>query len=1049
MLKCYTKKCFTGIIFIMLLWATTGYAAIQDTTARAGKQPAMVTGMVVDENNRPLNGVTIQVKDKTTIAITDPSGRFGLVGDAGDVLEFSYPNHYVSDVTLNSNTDSLHVRMLDRFLQTRDKVDVLYGTTNTESMLGSVSTIYTNQVTTTPASLYVYALPGQLAGLYTQQGSGFTSANNSNPLSQGIFSSPIIVTAHGNVPTDNTEIGITVRGQSVTTIIDGIQQNISSIDPESIESISILKDALSTILLGINSSKPILLVTTKKAEIGPPRITFTSEAGIQQSLGLPQDQLSAYQWAYLFNEATENDGGNAVYTTADLAAYKNHTDPYGHPDVNWQKLLLDNYSPLLSDKLNVSGGTETARYTVALDYLDQGGIFKESPSIDYSTNNNLSRYSLNSNVSINVTKNLSVDLQLYGRVEQINEPGAGYSPILSGILNTPNNAYPVYNPDGSFGASNVGNAFNNNLLSMAQYSGYILTKVHDVLANLDLTYKLDGVTKGLSFKGKANTAIESQVEIDRSFRNNAFGYVLGADSTVRYNSEGQASSISNAFSSTLSARYSFEQASFDYARQFGKSSISAQAFYDTRSLALSYDLTAVSNNRAIQGAYNYDGKYFIEGIANYSGYNRYPPGHQNGLFYAGGLGWQMGKENFIKDAIDWINSWKWRASFGQTGNNNVGYYTYEETYNSGANSYPTGISRSTGLGNGYAENTPIADPNVTWEKAHKFDFGTDISLLQNHLQITADYYHEEYYDLLAVRGASIALLGTSYPSENIATNLYTGGEFEATYQNHLDNFNYFITGNAAISASKRVYFDEEPQKYPWNAHTGLPVSAIFGYKAIGFYTVQDVQNKAASIAGYTPKPGDIKYADLNGDGVIDQYDQTAIGGLKPLVFYGTTLGFNYKGLSFSVIFEGVFNRQINISNNVTNGLQGVNAFIFLPLPPAGQGYQNILNRWTPETAATATYPRLSIDNTNTILQTSTFFLKNGDYVRLKNAEIGYTLPASLSAKLRLSAIRVFVDGENLYTIAGYKGFAGMDPEVNQPGAYPIQRVINAGLTIKL
>jgi TonB-linked SusC/RagA family outer membrane protein len=1051
---CYSKKCFTGIIILMLILAKTSYAAIQDTTARAVKTAELVNGTVVDENNRPINGATVSVKGKTTSVQTNISGYFELAAMPGDVLVFTYTNHYVSEIEVKTSADKLTVRLLDRYLQTRNQVDVLYGSVNTESQLASVATIYTNQITTTPATLYVYALPGQLAGLYTQQSSGFTTPNNTNPLGSFFGNYTLIsntASGHATEPSDNTEMALEVRGngQGVTTVIDGVQEDISSIDPESIESISVLKDALSTILLGINSSKPILLVTTRKAEIGAPRITFTTETAIQQSLGMPTDQVTAYQWAYLYNEALQNAGLPVAYSTADLNAYKNHTDPYGHPDVDWNKLLLNDYSPLTSDKLNVSGGTDVARYTISLDYLDQGGIFKEAPSVDYSTDNNLSRYTLNSTIDVSVNKNLSIALQLYGKVEEITEPGTGYNSILSGIETTPNNAYPVYNPDGSFGGSSLGSPFTNNLLSMAQYSGYQLTKIHDVLSNLDVNYKLDGITKGLSFKAKANVVIESQVLIDRSFQNNAYSY-LKTDSTITYNAVGSTTSESNAFSSSLSSRISFEQASLNYDKQFGKNTINAQAFYDTRSLSLSYDLPAVTVDRAVKGSYNYDGKYFAEGALNYSGFNQFPPGHQNGFFYAGGLGWQMGKEDFMKD-IDWLTSWKWRATFGQTGNNSdAGYYTYKQAYTSGGSGYAFGIGHP-GTAGGYEEITPIANPNESWERAHKLDIGADISFFENHLQLTADYYHELYYDLLGQRGASIALLGTTYPLENIDRTLYTGEELSITYQNHIDNLNYFITANGSIAHSKLVYFDEETPKYPWNAHTGLPLTAIFGYKAEGYYTAQDFANghTPAAINGYTPQPGDIKYADLNGDGVIDQYDQTAIGGLKPLVYYGISMGANYKGFSVSIIIQGVFNRQIDINNAIFNGFQGANSFDgVIPVAPWGQAYQNVLNRWTPETAATAAFPRLILGDTNTE-QTSSYDIKSGDYVRLKNAEIGYTLPLAFSKKLKLSGIRVFVNGENLFTIAGYQGFPGMDPEVNGVGAYPIQRVVNAGLTVKL
>lgn len=1049
MLHCYSKKCFTGIIIIlMLILAKSSYAAIQkDTTAKkATNPPGLITGKVVDEDNRALKGVKIVINGRGDSLKTDLAGHFSVIAKTGDKLEFTYPNHYVNDVTINNAADTLSVRLLDHYLKSPETIDVLYGTINKANELGSISTIYNNQITTTPGPTYIYALPGQLAGLYTQQTSGFTSAQNVAILQHFLTSTAVnYAPAHNIIPSDNTEFTLTSRGQFVTTVIDGIQQNIAAIDPSSIESISILKDALSTILLGINSSKPVLLITTKKPDLGDPRITFTTEAGVQQSLGLPSDPLPAYQWAYLYNEALQNDGKPAFYTNADIEAYRNHTDPYGHPDVNWSKLLLKTYSPLITDKLNVSGGTETARYYVSLGYLDQGGIFNEAPGLDYSTNNNISRYTLNSNISVDVTKNLNVDLQMYGRVQQMFEPGSGYASILTNIFTTPNNAYPVYNPDGSFGGSSTISNFTNNLLSQAQYSGYTQTNIKDVLVNLDLNYKLNGVTQGLSFKAKGNLAIESQVYITRNQQNNAYGYAI-VDSAVKLSPVGTTTPLTNVFATELSARYSFAQAALNYDRQFGKNRFGGQLLYDTKSSVVSYDLASVTTDKALKVNYGYDDKYLFEGAINNSSYNRYTPGHQSGWFYAAGLGWQMGKEDFMKN-IKWIDSWKWRLTYGKTGDNsNAGYYTYKQTFTSGGG-YPQGLNY--GSGSGYQEVTPIADPSLSWANADKLDFGTDISLLHDHLQIEADYYHEKYYNLVTTRGATIELLGTTYPQENIGINLYKGGELTLTYKNNIDNFNYFITGNGSLVSSKVLYFDEQPPKYPWNAHTGLPVTAIYGYKNVGFYTVDDVAKHVATIAGYSAQPGDLKYADLNGDGVIDQYDQTAIGGLKPLVFYGGTIGFNYKGLSFSMILQGVFNRQVSVDNSYDAPFQGLGS---LGTGASGQAYANAVGRWTPETASTATLPRLSIvqDEANgNNVQMSSFYVKSGDYFRVKNAELGYELPLRWAKSLRLSGIRVFVNGENLFTVAGYRGYPGYDPEVNTVGAYPIQRVINAGLTVKL
>jgi len=1049
MLNCYSKKCFTGIIILMLILVKTGYAATRDTTVTPGnKNTDWITGTVVNQDGNTITGATVSVKGNTNAVKTDENGHFEISAPQGTVLEFKAANYDVDQVTVG-DTKKLNVRLTGTYLTKSDNIDVLYGSQSTESVLGAISTIYTNQLTTTPASLYVYALPGQLPGLYTQQTSGFTSFKTS-PLSVASFGSNFVQsTSQNNQYSDNSEITLNLRGQTPITVIDGVQREISSIDPESIESVSVLKDALSSILLGINSSRGVLLVTTKKAEAGKTTIGFTTEYGLQQSLGLPTP-LPAYQWAYLYNEALTNGGAAPLYTAADFNAYKNHTDPTGHPDVDWFNTILRKTSPIQSDKLNVTGGNEVAKYSIGLSYFDQSGIFNESPTSGYSTNNNLDRYIINSDVSVQVNKNLNVNLQLFGRVQQTTEPGgtnsdgSGIPAILQTLYGTPNNAYPVYNPNGSFGGSTLGGLYSNNLLAMSEYSGYIQDNTDDILANLDLNYDLSSLTKGLTLKLTGNLSYQSENVLNRSLTNSAYSY---SPIDSNYTVVGATAAQQNAFATVFTTRQTYAQAALNYNRQFGKSGVTALLMYDTKSLISNYDLPAVQTDRALKVSYNYDAKYFIEGAVNSSGYNRYTPGHQFGLFYAGGLGWQMGKEDFIKDNFDWISSWKWRGTYGKTGNANIdqySYYGYTQTYStSNINwAYYTGTGRNEQFT--YYENT-IANPYLSWEIGNKFDFGTDISLFKDHLQITGDYYHDKYSDLLQIRGSDVALLGVPYPYENIGINQYTGFEFSATYQNNLDKFNYFITGNISTQASKVIYNDEETPLYPWLKKTGLPVTAIYGYVADGFYQNAAEAAKGAVYGSYTPKAGDIKLEDLNGDGQINQFDIAPIGGLKPLVFYGGTLGFNYDGFSFSVILQGVFNRQINIDNNVTNSFSGLGGF---GTAPQGQAYIGASSRWTPETAGVAQLPEVSFANValngyNTL--TSSFYERNGDYIRLKNAEIGYTLPDTWSSRIRVSSIRVFADGENLLTLAGY---AGQDPEVS-PDNYPIQRVFNLGISIKL
>jgi len=1031
MANCYLNKYFTVLVILMLALVQTGYSMQQDTTAKGSAGPGMVGGVVLDEFAKPLAGVKIAVRGKADTAISYTNGKFAIKAAPGNSLIFTYPNYNVREVTIK-NTGNLTVLLIDRYINAPSKINVLYGTADVSKSLGAIATVYTNQLTTTPATLYTYALPGQLAGLYTRQGSGFAIPQTSLQ-TRGDFVGNVVL--HNNyIADDNTEFDLTLRGQKPITVIDGVQREISSLDPESIESVSVLKDGLSSILLGVNSSRGVLLITTKRPKAGPPRISFTSQYGVQTPLGLPTP-LSAYQHAYLYNEALQNDGKPALYTAADFAAYRDHTDPLRHPDVNWFNTLLRDNSPMTSYKLNVNGGSDIARYSVSLNYLDQQGMFKTAPSSLYNTNNDLNRYIINSDVTVNVTPKFVVDLQMFGRIQQSTQPGPGYARILSDLFNTPNNAYPIYNPDGSFAGTTT---YTTNLLSQSQFSGYQRTSSNDVLANLDLNYDMSSVTPGLSGKAMGNISLQSQSLLSRALQNNV--YAIRADDA--YAAVGSSAAQVNNYNNVSSARNSYFQLALNYDRQFGRHNFTGKLMYDTRAVNLNFDLTGVTTNEAFKVGYNLDGKYFLEGAINRSGYNRYPPNKQFGIFYAGGIGWQMAKEDFIKDNLSWINSWKWRATYGRTGNGNVdaaGYYNFKQTYSaSNGYSYSTGTSRGDVQGV-FAD--ALANPFIQWEKADKIDIGADIAMFNNHLNITADYYHDRYKDLLQIRGRSIALLGTPYPLENIGVILNKGAELTLTYQNNISSFNYFISANGSLQSSKTIYNDETPSPFPWTLRTGTSPGSLYGYVAEGFFKDAADAAGSATTTGYIAQAGDVKYKDLNNDGVINQFDQTTIGNNKPLAYYGASLGFSYKGFSLSFIIQGVENRQFFYNTGLLNSFQGVGPF---GVNYSGQAYESITGRWTPETAATATLPRLSLANVNNT-QNSTLYVRSGDYIRLKNAEIGYNLPHEWLRRLRLSGIRIFANGENLVTFYGYKG---IDPEV-YGYAYPIQRVLNAGVTIKL
>ncbi|MES1249030.1 MAG: TonB-dependent receptor, partial [Chitinophaga rupis] len=328
-----------------------------------------------------------------------------------------------------------------------------------------------------------------------------------------------------------------------------------------------------------------------------------------------------------------------------------------------------------------------------------------------------------------------------------------------------------------------------------------------------------------------------------------------------YSRYGSTLDQSNTFALTNSAQYWYLQTALGYDRDFGKHSIGGKIFYDRYESIFNYDLPATNQNMAASVTYSYGKKYFAEATINRSGDDRYPPGKQFGWFYAGGLGWDMAKEDFIahNNSLGWINKIKWRVTYGRTGNDNVGYFTWRESYTTSGASVPIyqfGTGRNAVVG---AQQNVLANPNISWEKGDKLNAGVDLSLFRDHFQLTAEYYNNKYSDLLQVRGKQSTMIGINYPAENIGINRYTGLEFTATYQGNYKSFNYFLTGNLTLEKTKVLYMDEIQQTYAWNKRTGQPVGMLFGYKVDGFIQSQQEAQTSATFAGYTMQPGDLKY----------------------------------------------------------------------------------------------------------------------------------------------------------------------------------------------
>ena len=907
--------------------------------------------------------------------------------------------------------------------------------------LGASSTVYTNDLIKYQSATILTGLQGRLKGLNVSPFRGMqllrTDANTKSDIVGAIPN------VGGGIYGDNSEFLISARGQSPVAIVDGVERDLYSIDPEAIESVTIQKDALSNMFLGMRSSRGALIITTKNPDAkGGFHLSLTGKFGISSALKSGPNPLSAYQYAYLLNEALLNDGKSPLYTYDDFEAYRNGTSPYLHPDVNWKDAIMNNSTTSQAYNLNVTGGGRVAQYFVSLGYYSENGLFKTSDANSYNTNFKYNRYLITSKVNINVTDEFKVSMSLMGRIEEGNQPGGisgtGYSDLLSNVWQTPNNAYPVLNPNGTYG----GNAsYTQNLYAQTTGSGYISSNTRDVVGTINLKYDFDKLVRGLSVGATGNISSQVRNAIVRTKQAQVFQYSITQQGNEAYDKYGDVSSQTNSYRSVSTYQYMYGKMYVDWERQFGMHGVKASLWGDTRTILNNYDLPMILSNIGQKVEYNYDNKYFAQAAVTESYYNRYDNGRRWGTFWAVGLGWDISKEKFMEASK--IDQLKLRATYGHTGNgiDNAGYFSYLKRYNEdGGFWYSNGTSMSNG--GSVSEISPLANTLLTWEKGRKVNVGLDLTLLKNRLTLSADYYNDYYYDILQSRGKSIELLGIAYPSENIGKTRYYGLETQLSWQDHIGKVNYYVSANWSMEQNKRLFMDEQYVPYDYLKMTGQPTGAIYGLVATGFLTAKDIADGYPVMNGFNNiQAGDVKYKDMNGDGEINEFDRTVIGGDKPTCYFGIDLGFEWKGLEVTALIQGAYNRDLyNSDRTLLEGFQVIGQSY-------GQAYTNLLNRWTPETAETATYPRLTAggnmynygNNWN-----SSLFVQNGNYIRLKNATVSYKLPENFCRNyLGGLRVKIFVQGQNLLT---WSRTRLQDPEVTFT-SYPLQRTITTGINL--
>lgn len=1036
-----------GLCFIGL-FANAQSRLIQGTV-RSAQGP--IPGASVIEKGMPTNGVATNIDGKFKITLKG----------AGLVLIVRSQGFATKEVKIGAGT-TIDVT-LDAVSQDLSEVAVVgYATVPKKTLTGAQSAVSGTDIRENPSVSLQNTLAGRVTGFISQQTLGQPGADGATFLIRGQSS------LNGN--------------NNPLIIVDDVEfsyDQFSNIDANEVESITILKDASQTAVYGIKGANGVLVVTTRRGKLGKPRISLRNDYALSQPTILPT-YLDAYNTALLVDQANVNDGVTPRWTQADLDLFKNGQDPYGHPNVNWHDELFKKFATQNKTTFDVSGGTEKVRYFVSLSYVNQGGLTKDfSSGQGYDGNYYNHRYNYRSNLDITANKNLSIKIDAYGSIGQVNTPSV-YYPSTNGnkndvfgeygsFLALAPYAYPIKNPDGSWGYSNYQESVTNyvtpNIIERLTLDGYNRSNINNNVLSTQAVEKLNFITQGLSAAGEVAYTNNYTSTIGLT-RQNLPSYIydpVAKTYTPAFANVYRLEKLATNYGSGSTQRRITANASLNYDRSFGDHHINALALYNLTSFQTSQPVTingnpninylnynfvpSVTLGTTARATYDYKRKYIVTLSGAYNGTDRFQK--HFGFFPSASAAYNIAEEPFFKKTFGFIDQLKLRGSYGLVGSDALASgqtYVYLQSYNPSGGNQAISFGETNGItlpaNNGIQEGT-LSNSNVTWEKSRQLDVGMDFALFGSKITGLFDIYNYNRYDQLISRGTVSAIFGQTLPPVNLGKTNTRGFEIELNYHDRIGkDFTYNVRGTFSKSTNKIIFMDEASTLYPWQAYTGHPLGAQARYHFLGFYTAADIANPAvAKAASGTTKAGDLKYQDLNGDGVIDGRDQ-AVSDITntPVNTFGTSLGLGYKGFSIDVLLQGA------TGFNVAGSEEAIRAF--------SANFQAIQQQaWTPALGDAAKYPYLT--STRTISDPSNasdFWAISGNYLRVRTAQVAYAFPVKMIQKIGLQSLRVYLSGNNLYTWSNaYKKYA-LDPEAaygTPEQVYPPQRVYNIGISITL
>ena len=1004
----------------------------------AQEQQIEVTGIVTDVNKEPLIGVNITVKNMPGFGVmTDINGKYKIKVPDYSTLIFSYVGFQSKEVLVKDKR-VIDVVMKEDENNVLDEVTVTgTGAQKKITVTGAVTTVDVSQLRT-PSSSITNALAGNVPGILARQTSGQPGDNISEFWIRGI-----------------STFG---AGSSALVLVDGFERDLNEVNVEDIETFSVLKDASATAIYGSRGANGVVLITTKRGKEGKTKVNVKVETSYSTRTKTPEF-VDGVTYVNMVNEAFTTRSKPAPYSAEDVELFRNGLDPELFPNVDWMNLILKKGAPIYRATVDLSGGGTTARYFVSASYVDEGGMYKTDEGLkEYNTNANYRRWNYRMNIDLNLTKTTLLKVGVSGSLDKQNQPGGSASQIWISALSYNPIATPVKYKDGKWAAQGTNNQINPWFL--VTQMGYAEKWNNKIQTTVNLEQDLKFITEGLKFYGR-------------------FGYdtnTYNTNSHIKWPDMWKAQNKRNAegkleYDKVVSEqlmvvnphatgdRKEYLEAELHYNRTFGDHIVGGVMKYSqdkTVNTSENFEKNAIQaierRHQGLAGRFTYGWKYryFFDFNFGYNGSENFATGHQFGFFPAYSVAWNIAEEPIIKNNLKWMNMFKLRYSYGKVGNDYLSSrFPYLSTYKTedkyGYYYGDIGTNSSTGAFYQGLTYSNFASTGITWEVAKKHDVGVDFSLFNDKFSGTVDYFHEQRDGIYMKRTFlpySTGLLEYS-PYANVGSVLSRGFDGNVAYNQKIGDVALTFRANMTYSKNEIKEYDEAYSHFDYKRNQGFRVDQLRGLIAEGlFVDYDDIRNSPKQTFGDVA-PGDIKYKDVNGDGVIDSNDEVPIGATtRPNLIYGFGLSAQWKGFDFNLHFQGAGKSSFALYGSVA-------------YPLSQQYWGNILtdvvgNYWSLGTNEdpNAKYPRLTFGGNSNNYRTSTYWMRDGSYLRLKNLELGYTLPTQWTRSLYLNKVRIYLMGTNLLTFSSFKLW---DPEMGSGTGekYPLSRTYTIGLTVNL